>query len=192
MKEHVPCLHCRNKPAIVPSMKSPSITRREAITALALGTAAVSAPFSACSNLSPSAGNGPRNPAFRYCLNTSTISGRESGLLQYINIAATAGLTGERSLDLFEAGEKYGSLLEPGRKTGVMPQLEFWGSSPVLWHLGQALMVASAASDADVNILPDIYHLFRGGSGFESLKMLNGTLVGIEAPRSKLRGIFDP
>ncbi len=63
-------------------------------------------------------------------------------------------------LDLFMAGEKYAHLLELGRKTGVMPQLEFWGSSPVLWHLGQVLMIAAVADDPDARILPDVYHLF--------------------------------
>jgi len=40
-------------------------------------------------------------------------------------------------------------------------------------------MVAAAANDPDVHILPDIYHLFRGNSGFESLKMINGKILDI-------------
>jgi sugar phosphate isomerase/epimerase len=63
-----------------------------------------------------------------------------------------------------------------GRQT-VMPQLEFWGSSCVL-SFGQALM-AAAANDPDVKILPDVYHLFRGESGFECLKMVNGNIIDI-------------
>lgn len=66
-----------------------------------------------------------------------------------------------------------------GRETGVMPQLEFWGSSPVLWHMGQVLMIAAVANDKDVRILPDIYHMFRGESGFETLKMLDGNMIEI-------------
>ncbi len=60
-----------------------------------------------------------------------------------------------------------------------MPQLEFWGSSPVLWHLGQVLMIAAVANDPDVKILPDVYHMFRGDTGFDTLKMLNGRLIDI-------------
>ena len=93
--------------------------------------------------------------------------------------APPAGVPGDRPLDLFMAGEKYGQLLELGRKTGVMPQLEFWGSSPVLWHLGQVLMIAAIADDPDARILPDIYHLFRGGSGFNALKMVKGSAIEI-------------
>jgi 2-keto-myo-inositol isomerase len=40
-------------------------------------------------------------------------------------------------IDLFEAGEKYRRLIALGRETGVMPQLEFWGASRVLYHIGQ-------------------------------------------------------
>ena len=73
-----------------------------------------------------------------------------------------------------------------------MPQLEFWGSSPVLWHLGQVLMIAAVADDADVKILPDVYHMFRGGTGFNTLKLLNGNLIDIfhmnDYPENKPRG----
>lgn len=82
-------------------------------------------------------------------------------------------------LDLFKIGERYKHLLDLGRKTGVMPQLEFWGASPAFNTLAQAVMVAAAANDPDVRLLPDIYHLFRGNSGFESLKMLNGKVVEV-------------
>ena len=93
--------------------------------------------------------------------------------------APPAGVPGDQPLDLFMAGEKYAQLLELGRKTGVMPQLEFWGSSSVLWHLGQVLMIAAVADDPDARILPDVYHLFRGGSNFNALKMLSGSLIDI-------------
>lgn len=93
--------------------------------------------------------------------------------------APPAGLDPEIPLDLFEAGEKYRQLVQLGRETGVMPQLEFWGASPVLWHMGQVLMIASVSSDPDVKILPDVYHMFRGGSGFDTLKMLNGNLIDL-------------
>lgn len=91
--------------------------------------------------------------------------------------APAAGVTAP--LDLFKAGERYKALLDLGRKTGVMPQLEFWGAFPFFHHLGQVLMVAAVANDSDARILPDVYHLFRGGSGYDGLKMLNGTAVEI-------------
>jgi sugar phosphate isomerase/epimerase len=72
-----------------------------------------------------------------------------------------------------------------------MPQLEFWGSSPVLYQMGQVLMIAANANDPDARILPDVDHLFRGGSGFECLKMLSGSFIEVfhmnDFPGSKPR-----
>lgn len=80
--------------------------------------------------------------------------------------------------DLYKVGERYRELLNLGRQTGVMPQLEIWGAS-VFSHIGQAMMAIAVANDADARILPDVYHLHRGDSGFESLKMLDGNVVEI-------------
>jgi sugar phosphate isomerase/epimerase len=225
------------------------ISRRNALSAMALGSLGVTVPVSLL-------GKDAASPSkFRYCLNTSTISGNNPGLLKYIDIAAAAGYDGievwvrdvqealeaghsisklkeyikdhgltvenaigfapwmvegeegfvqmeqemqmlagigcqriaappagvpaDKELDLFATGEKYKKLLMLGRETGVMPQLEFWGSSSVLWHLGQVLMIAAVADDPDVRILPDVYHMFRGDSGFNALKMLKGEIIEI-------------
>jgi sugar phosphate isomerase/epimerase len=105
--------------------------------------------------------------------------------------APPAGIPADKPLDLFAAGEKYKNLLELGRKNGVMPQLEFWGSSPVLWHMGQVMMIAAVADDPDSRILPDVYHMYRGGSGFNTLKMVGGSMIDVfhmnDYPASKPR-----
>lgn len=93
--------------------------------------------------------------------------------------APAAGLDRSVPLDLFYAGERYAGLLELGRDTGVMPQLEFWGTSPHLWHLGQALMIAAVAGDPDGRILPDVYHMFRGGSDFQALRLVDGKIIEV-------------
>ncbi len=61
----------------------------------------------------------------------------------------------------------------------MIPQLEFWGASGTLYNLGQALAIAAAANDPDARILPDVYHLFRGGSGFDGLKLVSGKALEI-------------
>ncbi|MBL0743898.1 sugar phosphate isomerase/epimerase family protein [Chryseolinea lacunae] len=93
--------------------------------------------------------------------------------------APSSGVKSDTTLDLYKVGERYKALLDLGRETGVMPLLEFWGSSPVFYHFGQALMAAAAANDPDARILPDVYHLFRGGSGFDCLKMVSGHLIDV-------------
>ncbi|HEY8513064.1 MAG TPA: sugar phosphate isomerase/epimerase family protein [Cyclobacteriaceae bacterium] len=90
--------------------------------------------------------------------------------------APAAGVTSPP--DLYKAGERYKVILELGRQTGVTPQLEVWGASPFS-HLGQALMVAAVANDPDAHILADVYHLHRGNSGFDCMKLLDGKAVDI-------------
>lgn len=93
--------------------------------------------------------------------------------------APPSGVNKGDVIDFQKAGSYYREILELGRKYGVMPQLEFWGASGTLYNLGQALAIAAAANDPDARILPDVYHLFRGGSGFNGLKLVNGSVIEI-------------
>ncbi|OYX22640.1 MAG: xylose isomerase [Algoriphagus sp. 32-45-6] len=106
---------------------------------------------------------------------------KEMGILAELGCprVAAPAIGTDAPLDLLKAGERYKKLLELGRKTGVMPQLEFWGAFPSFYHLGQAMAVAAAADDKDAKILADVYHLFRGGSGFEGMKLLDGHAIDI-------------
>jgi sugar phosphate isomerase/epimerase len=93
--------------------------------------------------------------------------------------APPAGVEKDKPLDFQKAGARYRDILALGRKYKVMPQLEFWGASGTLHNLGQALAIAAAANDPDARILPDVYHLFRGGSGFDGLKLVSGKAIEI-------------
>ena len=106
---------------------------------------------------------------------------KEMGILAELGCTRVAApaIGAEAPLDLLKEGERYKKLLDLGRKTGVMPQLEFWGAYPAFFHLSQALAVAAAADDSDAKILADVYHLFRGGSGFEGLKLIDGQAISI-------------
>ena len=93
--------------------------------------------------------------------------------------APPAGVDKDKPLDFQKAGARYREILALGRKYKVMPQLEFWGASGTLYNFSQALAIAAAANDRDARILPDIYHLFRGGSGFDGLQLVNGKVIEI-------------
>lgn len=93
--------------------------------------------------------------------------------------APPAGVTKDKPIDFQKSGERYREILNLGRKYNVIPQLEFWGASGTLYNLGQALAIAAIANDPDARILPDVYHLFRGGSGFDGLKLVNGKAIEI-------------
>ena len=106
---------------------------------------------------------------------------REMNMLAQIGCkriaAPPAGATRSPLIDLFEIGKRYRAVLELGDQSGVTPQLEIWGTSANLHHISQAMFVASAANHPKACILPDVYHMFRGGSGFHSLKLLSGTAI---------------
>ncbi|MFC4874942.1 sugar phosphate isomerase/epimerase family protein [Negadavirga shengliensis] len=95
------------------------------------------------------------------------------------NRVAAPAIGTQAPLDMMKAGGQYRKLLDLGRSTGVMPQLEFWGAFAPFHHLGQTLMVAAVADDPDARILADVYHLFRGGSGYGGLKLINGSAIEI-------------
>jgi len=194
---------------------------------------------------------------FRFCLNTSTISGQKPGLSGYIDIASKAGYDGvelwindiqgylasgksiqtlanyirskklvveniisfttwmvnddatrkkgvaeleeqmkiaaafdckyiaappmgvqaNNPVDIQQTAAYYRAILQLGRKYNVIPLVEFWGASGTLYNFSQAIAIAAAADDADARILPDVYHMFRGGSGFNCLKLVNGNAI---------------
>ena len=71
--------------------------------------------------------------------------------------------------------ERYKVLLDLGRKMGVKPELEVWGSSKTLNNLGDAVHVIINAADADACMLLDVFHLYKGGSSIAGLKLLNAS-----------------
>ena len=88
--------------------------------------------------------------------------------------APPAGATDKPPLDLFQAAERYRKLLELGAQMGVAPQLEVWGFSKNLSRLGETALVAIESGHPQACVLLDVYHLYKGGSGFSGLKLLGG------------------
>ncbi|MEM6629693.1 MAG: sugar phosphate isomerase/epimerase family protein [Bacteroidota bacterium] len=93
--------------------------------------------------------------------------------------APPAGATQGIPLALDRVAERFRTLMDLGVEMGVIPQLEIWGFSKNLHTLSQVLYVASACGHPDTRILPDVYHLYKGGSDFDGLKLLNGHAVDI-------------
>ncbi|AWV98057.1 sugar phosphate isomerase/epimerase family protein [Arcticibacterium luteifluviistationis] len=87
------------------------------------------------------------------------------------------GATNEPGLDLRKAAERFAVVCDLGKEMGVLPQLELWGFSQNLHLFGETLFVAAESGHPDAVILPDVYHLRRGGSPFEALEMINGSKI---------------
>jgi len=89
-------------------------------------------------------------------------------------IAATAWGAKEKRLDDFPAlGERYRTILETGLQRDVIPLLEIWGHSATLTTLSDVFSIASYSGHPRAEFLLDVYHLYRGGSPFEGLALLN-------------------
>ena len=86
--------------------------------------------------------------------------------------APPVGCTDRSDMDLKKLAARYRKLLELGDTIGVVPQVEVWGFSKTLATLGEAAMVAISADHPNACILADVYHMYKGGSGFHGLKLL--------------------
>ncbi|MDR0869614.1 MAG: sugar phosphate isomerase/epimerase [Planctomycetaceae bacterium] len=102
---------------------------------------------------------------------------REMELIRAVGgnrIAATAsGATNERLDDFAVLGERYRTILDIGLQLGVVPQLEVWGAVKTMNCIGDVTAIAVHSGRAEAEFLFDVYHLYRGGSSFEALSLLN-------------------
>ena len=119
---------------------------------------------------------------------------RDMDLVQQINgthlAAPPVGATGGTSkrddpkftqpiVDLLAAADRYRALLELGKSMGVTPIVEVWGFSKTLKRLGEVMLVATECGSPAGCVLPDIYHLYKGGSDFAGLTLLGPSAIGI-------------
>jgi sugar phosphate isomerase/epimerase len=88
-----------------------------------------------------------------------------------------AGANDKPDINLHRAAERYRALLDVGENLGVVPQVELWGHSKFLNRLGDAALVAIDSGHPQACILADVFHLYKGGSGFTGLKLLSGSAL---------------
>jgi len=46
-------------------------------------------------------------------------------------------------------------------------------------RLGELVFVATESGHPDACMLPDVYHIYKGGSDFEGLRMINGAAIHV-------------
>jgi len=93
--------------------------------------------------------------------------------------APPVGVTNQSGLNLLAAAERYRRLLEVGDQVGVIPELELWGFSKSMSRLGEVMFVAVESGHPRACILPDVYHIYKGGSDFEGLRLINGASIPV-------------
>jgi sugar phosphate isomerase/epimerase len=88
--------------------------------------------------------------------------------------APPAGAT-DADVNLHQAALRYRALLELGDRMGVVPEAELWGFSRTLGRLGDVVLVAIESNHPKACILPDVFHLYKGGSDFDGFRLLSGS-----------------
>jgi sugar phosphate isomerase/epimerase len=91
--------------------------------------------------------------------------------------APPAGATDRADMPPERIAERYRALLEIGDGLGVVPELEHWGFSKTVRRLGDAAQIAALADHPRACILPDVFHLYKGGSGFNGLRLLSAGAI---------------
>lgn len=106
--------------------------------------------------------------------------------------APPAGGTG-KAINLDRVAERYADALKVGKEIGVTPLVELWGPSASLHRLGELMYVAVECGDPDAALLLDVYHIYRGGSDFKGLSLVDGSAVKVmhmndypDIPRDKI------
>ena len=105
-----------------------------------------------------------------------------------------AGINQRSDLDLRKIAERYRTVLEMGRKAGIVPHLEIWGAAKTLGRVSEAAFVAVEADHPDACLLLDIFHVYRSGCGFNGLRLLGGLAMHVlhvndypaDPPRDKI------
>ena len=82
-------------------------------------------------------------------------------------------------IDLNIITERYLGILKMGEQTGVMPMLEMWGSSPNLKKISQVLYVITESGHRDARVLLDTFHIFKGGSSFDSTAFVGSAAMDV-------------
>ena len=82
-------------------------------------------------------------------------------------------------VELLAAADRYRDLLALGKSMGITPVVEIWGFSKTLKRLGEVMLVATECGNPEGCVLPDVYHLYKGGSDFAGLHLLGPSAIGI-------------
>ncbi len=93
--------------------------------------------------------------------------------------APPAGATDKEVPSYDAVAERFRALVELGVQQGVIPQLELWGFSKTLYKMSQLLYVAAQCAHPQTRLLTDVYHLYKGGSNIDSLKMVSPESIEI-------------
>jgi 2-keto-myo-inositol isomerase len=93
--------------------------------------------------------------------------------------APPVGMTDRTGVDLRVLGERYRALCELGDQMGVVPEAEVWGFSKTMGRLGEVAAILIESGHPKACLLPDVYHLYKGGSNYDGIRVLAPSSVHV-------------
>lgn len=85
----------------------------------------------------------------------------------------------DRKLDLFGVATRYADLLDLAGDFRAVPLLEFWGIAKTLGTMGEALFVAAECGRPGVQMLADVFHMYKGSGHHHGLEHLGPGRLGL-------------
>lgn len=76
----------------------------------------------------------------------------------------------DREVDLKAVPERFAAVVDLAGRYGVRPLVEYWGIAKTLGTTGEALFVAAECGRSGVQVLADVFHMYKGSGhhfGFE-------------------------
>lgn len=93
--------------------------------------------------------------------------------------APPAGVPRGEPVESLAAAERYRQLLELGEQTGVVPQIEMWGGNESIGKVSTAVFIAVESGHPDACFLGDVFHTYKGGSDFDSFRLLSAQALQV-------------
>ena len=98
---------------------------------------------------------------------------------EHIQTVGTPGRPWEE-FDLERASRMYRRYLEIGlEEYNINPAVMFLQFMPHIQRMGQASAIAIDADHPNAKVIPDVFHMYTGGTGFNGLKHLQGSFIAI-------------
>ena len=82
-------------------------------------------------------------------------------------------------MDVLWAAKRYREIIAIGKEFGIVPAVEFVGFYKGIHTLGQAAAIAIESDNPSACIVCDTFHLYRGGSTFSGVALLNASAFAV-------------
>ena len=85
----------------------------------------------------------------------------------------------DREVELLPVAERFAALVDLAAASGVKPLLEFWGIAKTLGTTGETLLVAAECGRPDVQMLTDVFHMYKGSGHHFGIEHFGAGRLGL-------------